>query len=231
MNINDYKYKVELHAHTSPMSPCADFTPQEVIERYAAIGFSAVAITNHFCQYSFGNVSKEKVLSRFLTDYENAKSAAEKHGMKALLGMEIRFPENNNDYLIFGINEDEIDRLYELTKTDYISFYKEFKNAKNVIIQAHPFRDGMVLADPEYLDGIETFNMHPNHNAKISLAVQCAKKHPHFITTCGTDFHHNSHEGLGGILSKTVPNDSIELAALLKSRDYLFNVGGSIVIP
>lgn len=231
MNINEYKYKIETHAHTSPMSPCAHLTPEEVIERYAAIGFSAVAITNHFCQYSFGNDNKGTVISRFLADYYNARNSAEKHGMKALLGMEIRFPENCNDYLIFGIEEDEIDHLYELTKTDYVSFYKEFKNDKNVILQAHPFRDGMALGDPEYLDGIETFNMHPSQNSRVALAAQYAKKHPHFITTCGTDFHYDTHQGLGGILSKTLPKDSVELAALLKSRDYLFNVGGSIVIP
>ncbi len=229
--ISEYKYKIETHAHTSPMSPCADFIPEEVIKRYAAIGFDAVTITNHFCEYSFLGDSKEKVINRFLDDYYNAKNAAEKYGIKAILGMEIRFPENSNDYLIYGISEDEISELYELTKTDYVSFYKAFKNDKNVILQAHPFRNGMVLQNPDYLDGIETFNMHPNHNGRLGIAVQYAKAHPHLIPTCGTDFHHDTHEGMGGILSKTLPKDGLELAALLKSRDYLFNVSGNVLIP
>lgn len=231
MNINEYKYKIELHAHTSPMSPCAQLTPEKVIKRYTAIGFSAVAITNHFWKYSFGNDSKETAVSRFLTDYENAKNEAEKQGIKAILGMEIRFPENCNDYLVYGIEEDQIGHLFELTKTDFHSFYKQFKNDKNVIIQAHPFRDGMVLADTCCLDGIETFNMHPSANSRIGLATKYAKQHPHLITTCGTDFHYDTHEGLGGIISKTLPEDSIQLAALLKSRDFLFNVCGSVVVP
>lgn len=231
MNIKDYKYKIETHAHTNPMSPCADLPPEEVIKKYAAIGFSAVAITNHFCEYSFMGDSKQNVLTRFLGDFYKANNAAEKHGIKAILGMEIRFPENSNDYLVYGLEEDDISRLYELAKTDYVTFYKEYKNDKNLILQAHPFRNGMVLQDPNYLDGIETFNVHPVHNGRIALATKYAKEHPHLVTTCGTDFHHNGHEGFGGILAKTVPQDTFELASLLKSRDYLFNVSGSIVIP
>ncbi len=231
MNIEQYKYKIETHAHTSPMSPCADFTPEEVIKRYADIGFSAVAINNHFCEYSFAGDTKEKVVKRFLDDFYKSKNAAEKYGITAILSMEIRFPENCNDYLVFGFEEGDISHLYELTKTDYLSFYKEFKNNKNLVLQAHPFRNGMVLQNPRYLDGIEAFNMHPNHNARIGMAVQYAKAHPHLVTTCGTDFHHEGHQGLGGILAKTLPKDTFELASLLKSRDYLFNVSGSVVIP
>ena len=128
--------------------------------------------------------------------------------------MEIRFPQSANDYLVYGFSEDDIDLMFDLSFTDCATFYNEFKNDKNVILQAHPFRDGMVRYDPKYLDGIESF-----------------KKHPHFITTCGTDFHHETHQGLGGILTKTIPTNSYELADILKSRDYLFNVVGSIVIP
>jgi hypothetical protein len=35
VNISEYKYKVETHTHTSPMSPCADFKPTQVIKKYA----------------------------------------------------------------------------------------------------------------------------------------------------------------------------------------------------
>lgn len=231
MNINEYKYKIETHAHTSPASACADFTPQEVIARYADIGFSAIAVTNHFYKAKFNGYTKETIVYNYLKDYYDTKNAALKYGIKVILGMEIRFPENSNDYLVFGFEEDEVNHLYELTATDYVSFYKEFKNNKNLILQAHPFRDGIIPQNPDYLDGIETFNMHPNHNGRIALAVQYAKKHPHLITTCGTDFHHESHQGLGGILTKTLPEDTFQLAELLKSRDYLFNAAGSIVIP
>ena len=231
MNIKDYKYKIETHAHTSPMSPCADFTPKEVIKKYAEIGFSAIAITNHFCHYTFLDDSKETVKKRFLSDFYASYEAGEKNGIKVILGMEIRFPTNANDYLVYGFCEEDIERIFDLSFTDCATFYKEFKNDKNIILQAHPFRNGMERYNPEYLDGIETFNMHPGHNARIGEAVKYAKEHPLFITTCGTDFHHEGHQGLGGILTKTIPQNSFELATLLKSRDYLFNVAGNVVIP
>ncbi len=231
MNIKDYKYKIETHAHTSPMSPCARLKPEDVIRKYAEIGFSAIAITNHFSNGVFAGDSKETVKKRFLSDFFASCEAGKKHGLKVILGMEIRFPQNANDYLVYGFGEDDIDLMFDLSFTDCATFYKEFKNDKNVILQAHPFRDGMVRYDPKYLDGIETFNMHLGHNPRIGDALIYAKEHPHFITTCGTDFHYDTHQGLGGIITKTIPTNSFELADILKSRDYLFNVAGSIVIP
>lgn len=231
MNISEYKYKVETHTHTSPMSPCADFKPKQVIEKYAEIGFDAVAITNHFCLHSFFTDNYEKIKTQFLGDFYAAQNAALKYGMKVILGMEIRFPQNSNDYLVYGFDESDLKLLFDLTHTDYATFYKTFKNDKNVIIQAHPFRNGIKCEKPELLDGIETFNMHPVHNSRIGVAAKYAKEHPHFITTCGSDFHNKGQEGLGGILTKTLPNDSFELASILKSRDYLFNISGNVVIP
>lgn len=230
MNIAEYKYKIETHAHTSPMSPCADLTADEVIKRYVDLGFDAVVITNHFCPYSFRGDDAKTVKERFLADFYTAKNAAEKYGITAILGMEIRFPENSNDYLLYGFDENDIENLFKLTEVDYKTFFKQ-KSDSWLLLHAHPFRDGMTKTDPAFLDGIETLNMHPHHNARISLAVQYAKKFPHLITTCGSDFHHDGHQGTGGILAKTLPRDQHELVNLLKSRDYLFNLGGSIVIP
>ena len=231
MNISEYKYKVETHTHTSPMSPCADFKPKDVIEKYADIGFDAVAITNHFCLHSFFTDNYDEIKTQFLGDFYDARNAALKYGIKVILGMEIRFPQNSNDYLVYGFDESDLKLLFDLTHTDYATFYKTFKNDRNVILQAHPFRNGIVRENPDLLDGIETFNMHPVHNSRIGVAAKYAKQYPHFITTCGSDFHNDGQQGLGGILTKTLPKDSFELAAILKSRDYLFNISGNIVIP
>lgn len=230
MNISDYKYKIETHAHTSPMSPCADFCADDVMKMYSEAGFNAVAITNHFCEYSFQGDTFETVKKRFLSDFYDAQNAAVKYGVTALLGMEIRFAENSNDYLLYGFDENDIKSLFKATAGGYKTFFKQ-KDQKMLFIQAHPFRNGMTETDPSFLDGIEALNMHPGHNSRLALAVKYAKQHPHLITTCGTDFHHKGHQGLGGILSKTLPKDTHELAALLRSRDYLFNLAGSIAIP
>ena len=54
------------------------------------------------------------------------------------------------------------------------------------------------------------------------------------IKTAGSDFHHKGkgHEGVSALRTKTLPKDSFELAKILKSGDYLFEIGGdSIVLP
>lgn len=226
-----YPYKVELHAHTSPVSPCSEVSPKQLVECYKNKGYDAVVITNHLIAELLTSEDLEQHLSYYLKDYQEAKSEGEKLGLNVLLGLEIRFPENENDYLVYGIDERDVAKAITYLKSDYKTFYKNFKNDKNLIIQAHPFRDGIKLQDADYVDGVETFNCHPHHNSRIALATRYAKEHPYFIETAGTDFHHLGHEGAGAMLFKALPKDSFELVELLKSRDYLFNVSGSIVLP
>ncbi len=238
MNVNElknltkeYKYKIDLHTHTKPVSPCSDITPKRMVEAYKEIGYDGIVITNHFIDFLIKSDDPDTVSQTYLKDYYKTKEIGEKKGLKVYLGMEIRFPENCNDYLIYGIEEKDVKEIFSYIHGDYISFYKAFKNEKNVILQAHPFRNNMVLQNPDYLDGIETFNMHPNHNSRVATATKYANEHPHFIKTCGTDFHHEGHQGCGAILSKTLPEDSHGIAKLLKSGDYLFEVAGNIVLP
>lgn len=226
----EYKYKIETHAHTNPVSPCGMISAVDTIKRYKNVGFDAIVITNHFIDYLAKSDAKT-TKDFYLKDFYDAKNAGEKYGVKVILGMEIRFPENQNDYLLYGINENDVETLYDYLFTDYKTFYNEFKKNQHLILQAHPFRNNMVLQDPKLLDGIETFNVHFNHNSRIALATKYATEYPEFITTCGTDFHDPDCEGFGGILSKTLPTNPQEFVSLLKSRDYLFNVVGKIVIP
>jgi len=227
----EYKYKIDLHTHTKPVSPCSEISPERMVEAYKELRYDGIVITNHFIDFLLKSDDPDAVSETYLKDYYKTKEIGEKNGLKVYLGMEIRFPENSNDYLIYGIEENDIKEIFSFIHSDYISFYKGFKNDKNVILQAHPFRNGMTLQNPDYLDGIETFNMHPGHNSRIAIAAKYANEHPHFIKTCGTDFHHETHQGSGAILSKALPKDSFELASLLKSGDYLFEIAGNIIIP
>ena len=227
----EYKYKIDLHCHTKPASPCSDITPERMIELYKETDYDGIVITNHFIDFILKSDDPETVSQTYLKDYYKTKELGEKQGLKVYLGMEIRFPENCNDYLIYGIKESDVKRLFSYIHGDYISFYKDFKSKDNVIVQAHPFRSNMTLQNPDYLDGIETFNMHPGHNSRIALATKYANEHEGFIKTGGTDFHHEGHQGLGGIFTKTLPEDSLGLAKILQSGDYLLNVAGDIVIP
>ena len=230
INTGDYKYRIELHAHTRPASGCSEISPEDLIRTYKKLNCDAVCITNHFTASLFppGSANKETVTAHF-DDYLRAKTEGDRLGVNVIFGMELRFAENSNDYLIYGTDEEEALKISYLLGEGVAQFRAAYRNEKSVFLQAHPFRSGMADVLPELLDGIEVFNMHPHHNSRIGIAARYAKQHG-FIAIAGTDYHHPTHEGLAITCAKTLPRDSYELAALIKSRDYIFDIGGFCVI-
>ena len=99
-----------------------------------------------------------------------------------------------------------------------------------MIIHAHPYRSEIVELTPSYIDGLEVFNMHPHFNARISLIAKSAKDLD-MIVTCGTDFHYNNFCGLTALLTKEPLKDSQDIVKVLKSRDYLIEIGGCVIFP
>lgn len=230
MNIKDYKFKTELHAHTKPASKCGQIEAVDVVRNFAELGYNSIVISNHLSPATPYLEDKEKCIDFFLNDFDTAVKEGEKLGVNIILGCEIRFTENHNDYLLFGIDREFISEGYDCLEKGIAEFSKQFRNDKRLLIQAHPFRNDMVEISPEYLDGIEVFNAHPGHNSRISIAAKYAKEH-NFISTCGTDYHHPGHEGLVSMLTKTEMKTSHDIAAVLKSRDYLFEMNGFIILP
>ncbi|MHB1151756.1 MAG: PHP domain-containing protein [Eubacteriales bacterium] len=225
----EYKYRIELHAHTSPASGCSEISPEILVKTYHDIGCHAVTITNHFsyCLCS-GDKPNEKVVSDYMDDFYRAKSEGDRLGIIVLFGLELRFSENSNDYLIFGVDEKEALTISYMLGQGIQEFRQNYTNKNSILIQAHPFRNGMQEIDPSLLDGIEAFNMHPHHNSRVAVAANYARKY-NLTAIAGTDYHHFNHEGLGITLSRSLPGDSYELAALIKSRDFKMEVGGYIL--
>ena len=230
MNISEYKYRTELHAHTNPASACSNFTPEEVIKRYADIGFDSIVISNHFYPGSPFRDDKKKCIEEYLRDYQQAIEEGNKAGINVIFGCELRFEENFNDYLIFGIDPEFLDFAYDSMPDGIAEFSSRFRSESTLIIQAHPFRDGAVPMPAEYLDGVEAFNLHPGHNSRVAVAAKYAKEND-LIVTGGTDFHHEGHQGMTALLTKELMKTSHDVARVLKSRDYLIEIGGAIVMP
>lgn len=51
------------------------------------------------------------------------------------------------------------------------------------------------------------------------------------IPTTGTDFHHPGHEGMSALLTQTEIQTSKDIVDVLRSGDYIFEIGGSILMP
>ena len=228
MDIKKYKFRTELHAHTSPASPCGDFTPEEVVAKYAALSYDSVVITNHFCPQMRFRDDKEKCIAEYLKDYDAAVKAGLERGVNVILGCELRFCENSNDYLLFGITPESLGFAFDYIDEGIEKFSKAFRSDDTVLVQAHPFRDGCVPALPELLDGVEVFNLHPGHNSRVGVTAKFAKEH-NLIATSGTDFHHEGHEGMAALLTAEVMKNSADIARVLKSGDYLIEIGGTVV--
>ena len=228
--LSQYKYKIELHAHTSPVSPCSELPPKEFIRRLHEQNYDTVVITNHF--FPGGPfLNTEDPVGTYLADYYAAKEEGERVGMTVLLGAEFRFEENSNDYLVFGIDEAFLRETVTQLSLTYRQFYEKYSDPSRLILQAHPFRNGIVAMDGAHMDAIEAFNMHPGHNSRITTSARYADAENIPILTIGTDLHHPGHEGSSALRAKVRPETNADLVALLRSQDYLFEIGGRPLLP
>ena len=233
--IKTYPFRTELHAHTNPASGCSRVSPEDMVRIYSDLGYDTVVITNHFITNN-GHMNKngKDGVDLWYEEFEKTRALGEKRGISVVLGAEIRFTENCNDYLVYGINREMLKEIYDLLPYGVENFRKNYKMPDSVFLQAHPFRDGMTAVDPAILDGMETMNLHQGHNSRIAIATRYAKENNIKIVTAGSDLHYvgEKHEGAAAMRSKEKITDSFMLATLLKEGDYIFEIGGSaIVLP
>ena len=230
MDIEKFIYKTEAHAHSSPASICSEIPVKKLVEIYDGLGYNTLVLPNHF-EPSLIQHGKKAAVKAYLNDYKEAVEHSRNSNLNVILGIEIRFTENHNDYLVYGIDEEFVEKSFDYLDGTIEKFYTEMKNDKNVILQAHPFRDGIKLMPKEFMDGIETFNMHPNHNSRVSLACKYVKNNPEMLVCGGTDYHHPTQEGCISVNTKSVKTDSYQFADVLKSKDFIFDIAGNKVIP
>lgn len=227
-----YPYRIELHAHTKPASGCSEISPEQMVEIYSGKGYDGVVLTNHFFLENLHGNTKEERLNNYISDYKRTVDAAKDCKLRIFLGAELRFPPNCNDYMLYGVDRDILSRCYDYLDKEVGVFRTELNLPESVFVQAHPFRDGMELCDPSLLDGIESFNMHPGHNARIGIAARYAKENNLAVQTIGSDFHHlnRGHEAVSALRTRIMPETSFDIARILRSGDYLFEIGESALL-
>lgn len=233
--IEEYGHRIELHAHSMPISACCSCPNEEFLELYAQNGVEAVCLTNHFTSRNqlFTGKTKKEAIDVYIEGCETLKEKAKPYGIKIILGCEINFDENANDYLIYGVDRAILEEAYDYFGRGVEEYRKNVSLPNSLFMQAHPFRNNMTLIDPRYLDGIETMNFHPNHNSRNSTSAMYAKENGIDICVGGSDFHEYGRYNTALLaLTKRIPEDSFDLAKLLKSKDYLFIIGNNhVVIP
>lgn len=213
------KYKTELHAHTSEVSRCAHICGEELVDIYEKAGYSTVVITDHMSKRTFPVVKKRK-WNEYVDDYligYNAALKAAQGRLNIILGMEISFYENDNDYLVYGVDEKFLRRHPNMMEMGIRKFSEVAKRSGLIVVQAHPFRDHMTVIKPGIVEGIEIFNAHPGHDSRNDIARMWAEKYGYKIRTSGSDFHEVQHGARGGIITDFEVKTTDDLLKVLRS--------------
>lgn len=218
-------YKIETHLHTNHVSKCGWLDAEHLAKKYYEAGFSGIAVTDHYnvdtWTYKNADVRTNKRISEvFLEGVHRMQEACAKYGIVVYTGAELRFYENNNDYLFYDFDPAMLDDADEIMHMGVVSFSKMARPQGGLLIQAHPFRNKCVPVAAHLLDGIEVLNCNPRHNSRNEYALEYAELNPSLLRTAGSDCHRPGDEGVSGILSETLPADTREFAALLRSRKY-----------
>lgn len=184
-------YAYEMHLHTGEFGWCAHVPAATIVKAYEEAAYSGIVVTNHYQKACFDAMPEktwEGKIQNYLIGYEAAKAAVSRDNFHVLLGIELRFTENFNDYLVYGISEEELVNypyLYDHTPETFKALADE---RGWIVIQAHPYRRGCQVVDTAFIHGIEVFNENPRHDNHNDRALAYAKEHQ-LIMSCGSDYH------------------------------------------
>ena len=214
-------FKTELHCHSLDISNCAKVSTTDIITKFTEAGYTTLVLANHFnydTMKSRNAESWEDFIDKFVGAYEKLKNEA-KGKLNILLGAELRFKENSNDYLLFGVTKEFLLSIPQVFDLNPDAFSKIARENGVLFVQAHPFRNWMTVIRPDFLDGVEVFNGHKGHDSRNEIAEAWADKFS-LIKTSGTDFHYNHAPANGGILTEVEITSMEQLVEILKSGSY-----------
>jgi len=219
--------RLEMHIHTSEVSPCARCTAAEAVRRCISKGYDGMVVTDHFNEDASRAIMKELApwparIENFLRGYRAAKAAAPA-GFLVLLGMELRFMgQGINEYLVYGFGEQFLYDNQGIDRMDLKQFSEIARMSGFLLAQAHPFRWGMSLTRGEFLDGFEVYNGNSHHASHNDFAALWARRHG-LLPLSGSDYHGgDTDHGMapGGIRLREPVRDIQGLVKAVKERRY-----------
>ena len=214
------EFKTELHCHSRDASGCSSESAEGIVRKYTEAGYTTLCLTNHFCPeaHDDDDAAWKAKVDKLYRAYDILTEAAGDR-LTILMGMELRFRQNSNDYLVFGFDRDYLMTHRDIMNMGIGNYIRMAREDGLLTIQAHPFRTGMTVTDPRRVDGIEIFNGHPGHNSHNDIAELWAKQ-AGVIMTSGTDHHNPDHLPDGGIVTSEPITSVEQLIAVLKSGEY-----------
>ncbi len=211
------------HTHTAETSKCGHLPAAEVVDRYVRNGFSGLVVTDHLHPEYLSRIDKDhdwnKVMDHYLSGYHASRKRGDEVGFQVILGAELRFPENDNDYLVYGIDEDWLRSNPYVCCMSAREFWQKFHD-QVLIIHAHPYRDGNTVVFEDAVHGTEIINGNPRHDNHNDLALDLARRHPGFFRLAGSDTHQAGDEARAGVILPEKPADSFAYKDLIEQRRF-----------
>ena len=219
-------YKYELHSHTNECDRGARLSAGELVRLYKDAGYDGIVITDHYIERFYTRWFPEDVkglthqqqVKRWLKGYYAAKEEGDKIGFSVFPGAEVRFDSYPNDYLLYGLNADFFYTVPRLNELKNLSELLSLLPQDVCVVQAHPFRDGMEVATPQGLFGIEVFNG-GTEKFRNEMARQFAA-HYGLPMTSGSDIHGINRLAKGGIMTDIRIKTPEDLIRVLRSGAY-----------
>lgn len=217
------QYLYDTHIHTVETSPCGKIPAAETVDYYAAHGYSGLVITDHlhplFLQTADTEHDWDIVVDRYMAGYKAAKKRGDEIGFDVIFGSEMRFPENDNDYLVYGIDEAWLRAHPYVICQPAREFFKKYRD-EVLVMHAHPYRDGNLTVFEDAVHGVELINTNPRHNNWPDRALELCRRHPEYYRQAGSDMHQTTDRCLAGIRSGKRIRDSFEYADLIRSGEF-----------
>ena len=218
-------FKTELHCNSRDISPCSHQDVDGIVEKYTGSGYASLVLANHAGEYIFDEVIPDGTWKSKVDYYfDAAEKLRDAAGDRLTIidGMELRFNESINDYLVFGVTREKFYDIPDVFSYSPGRFHDYAKENDMLFIQAHPMRFGMTLTSPDCLDGYEIFNGHQGQRSHNDIAKAWAE---HFnrhslILTSGSDSHELGLPTSGGIVTDEKICSSDELLSVLRSGSY-----------
>lgn len=219
--MNGYLY--DPHTHTSEASRCGKMAAADIVDLYVKNGFTGIVVTDHlhpeYLQRIDKNHNWDEVMDHFLSGYHASKKRGDEVGLDVILGAELRFPENDNDYLVYGIDEQWLRANPYICCMHAQEFFDKYHD-EVLIIHAHPFRENSAPVQETAVHGAEAVNSNPRHDNSNLQALHLCQRHPEWYRTAGSDTHRPGDEACAGIILPERVQDSVAFKGAIESRNF-----------
>lgn len=185
-------FKYEMHAHTKETSKCSKIGGADLIDFYHALGYTGVAVTDHFFN---GNTTVPAELpwaervELFAEGYRAARRRGDALGIDVFFGW--GFAVKGSHFLTYGLGIDWLHANVDCDQLDIAAYCDLVHASGGFVVQAHPYRSpgrkDMIRLLPHKVDAVETVNASrkPFENRMAEAYAEAYSLH----RFCGSDIH------------------------------------------